>query len=188
MRIRTGHAGRALARGVAAIVAGACLSGCSFEVDVGNVLEGIAEQAGEDLDVNLGVGESCLPSWVNHPEESAGNQGFATPDHTVCVSAWPDISRATDVTQQLPTLGTGTEIAAAANQLLVLMAPELPPAAAGLLRDGVRLDELREQLELEDISFTAYGDEARLLLVLTAIDQDQDGMQVVMGAFCEGTC
>ncbi len=71
--------------------------------------------------------------------------------------------------------GPGTEIAAAIHRLLVLMAPELPPAAAGLLRDGVRLDEVREQLELEDISFTAYGDEARLLLVLTAIDQDQDG-------------
>lgn len=77
MRIRTGHAGHVLTRGVVAIVAGACLSGCSFEVDVGNVLEGSERTTTQRVEENSdGAARSpseAIVSWSASVAENSAS-------------------------------------------------------------------------------------------------------------------
>lgn len=182
---RRGAIGACLA---SAVLAGTlALTGCGFDVG-GFVERQIQEIAGDDFDVTVGVGPTCLPAWVTYPVgEDSANQGMAMPDGEVCVSSW-FVPRSTDTAQQLPALTNDSELAALAGSLYPLLAGQLPPGLGGILLGGGDLDELQQQLAAENVGFVAYGDGGRVLLVLTADGLDDDEMQLVIGAFCEGSC
>lgn len=169
------------------------LSGCSFDIGeaiqepVGNFLE----EQGIDADITLGAGPSCLPAWVTHPDEDAANQGWRSPEGEVCVSSWPEISASVDIGQQLPAALDDADIVMIVQMLIPLMTGEIPGGLGGILTGQVEgsLDELGEKLAELDLEFTVYGDNDRLLLVLSGgEDPDPGMMSLTMGVFCAATC
>lgn len=176
------------AAAAAVLAAVVCLSGCG--IDLGEVVsDKISEEVGEEVDITLGAGPTCLPGWVNFPEMDSANQGMRVPGGQVCVSSWfIDEADGFDANQSLPEVADEGDLAALGDALLPLLLSQVPGAARDALTGSAEYGEMVDALNDLDITFRAYGEGQRLILLLVADGEDVADHQLVIGAFCEGTC
>lgn len=77
-----------------------------------------------------------------------------------------------------------------AEVLLPLFLTQVPPQVRDRLLQSDGVDEWRDNLdEMDDVLvFRVYGEGERVILLLVADGGDVDDYQLVLGAFCQGSC
>lgn len=163
------------------------VSGCGF--DLGELVsEKVSEELGEEVDLTLGAGPSCLPEWVNFPDMDSANQGMKVSGGQMCVSSWfIDEESGFDANQSLPEIADESDLAALAG-LLPLMLGELPGPVRDAVTGSAEYGEVADKLREFDVVFRAYGEGNRAVLLLVADGEEMADHQLVIGAFCDADC
>lgn len=184
MSVTWGKVRAALAAALAMLL---CLTGCGLDIGQA-VSDRIKDELGEDVDISLGAGPSCLPEWVNFPDDDAANQGMKVPGGEVCVSSFFVNEGDFDANQSLPELADESDLKQLADMLLPLVLSQIPGGLGSVLTGSDEYGELADALSAADVIFRAYGEGQRVILLLVADGADVADYQLVIGAFCEGDC